>query len=206
MRRINFGFLSAALVLGLGACDNPAGVEGGDARMRVAAVGDGAGAARSRAGEAPSFSQALSGAEGTVSFRARVYVRSEVGSWVELTGRQARQATVDASGRGGAQLLATARVDAGSYQQVRVVFEEVRANVSGGIQIGTGILTGELRVDLQGDNQVVVERRVNATASADATTELLINLNADAWLKQASAQSKTVSEAAFQSAVQVTAR
>lgn len=206
MRRINFGLLSAALVLGLGACENPAGMEGGDARMQVAAIGDDNGGARSRAGEAPRFSQALSGAEGTVSFRARVYVRSEVGSWVELTGRQARQATVDASGRDAAQVFAAARVNAGSYPQVRVVFEDVQANVSGGIQIGTGLLTGEFRVDLQSDSQVVVERRVNATASADATTEILINLNADAWLKQASAQSRTVSEAAFQSAIQVTAR
>lgn len=206
MRRINFSLLSAALVLGLGACENPAGVEGGDARMQVAAVGDDNGAARSQGEEAPSFSQALSGAEGTVSFRARVYVRSKVGSWVELTGRQAQQATVDASGRGAAEVFATARVNAGSYQQVRVVFEDVRANVSGGIRIGTGLLTGELRVDLQGDNQVVVERQVSATASAGATTEILINLNADAWLSQASAQSRTVSEAAFQSAVQVTAR
>ncbi len=206
MRGINLNLLSAALVLGLGACDNPAGVEGGDARMQVAAVGDDNGASRSTAGEAPSFSQALSETEGTVDFRARVYVRSDVGGWVELTGREAQRATVDASGRGAAQVFATARVNAGSYQQVRVVFEEVRANVSGGIQIGTGILNGEFRVDLQGDNQVVVERQVNATASADATTQLLINLNADAWLNQASAQSRTVSEAAFQSAVQITAQ
>jgi hypothetical protein len=61
-------------------------------------------------------------------------------------------------------------------------------------------------VNLESDGQVVVERDANVTVSADATSRILINLNADAWLNSANAQTRSVSEAAFRSAVRVTAQ
>lgn len=202
MRQTSKTLLAAVLALGLGACDEATG-PGGDATMQVAARGDDAPASSSTGSTAPAFSQALSGAEGTVDFRARVYAQSSTGSWVELTRRAAERLVVDASGRGEAKVVTTAGVAAGSYNRVRVVFEEVKADVSGGIRIGAGLLTGVVTVDLRSDSQVVVERSVNVDLSGGGSAQLLINLNADAWLSQASAQSHTVSEAAFESAVTV---
>ncbi len=77
--------------------------------------------------------------------------------------------------------------------------------MSGGLQISTGLLTGTVSVQAQSGSTIVVERDVSLSARAGATTRLLVNLNADAWLSQANAQTRTVSEAAFRSAVRVAA-
>lgn len=203
--RMKTTFAAAVLALGLAACDEGTTGPGGDASMQVAARGDTPASASRVGGEAPTYSRALGGAEGTVDFRARVYVRTDGGSWLELTQRAARQATVDAAGRTEAELVGSARVEATHYDRVRVVFEDVDADVRGGIVIGAGLLTGAVTVDLRGDRQVVVERSVDVDVSAGGSARLLVDLNADAWLNQASAQSRTVSETAFESAVRVTA-
>lgn len=194
-------WIAAALVLG--ACENTAG-PGDGAWMEVAAVGEDGGAARS-VSPGETRSQQTS-ASGTVSFDARVYVQTSAGAWLELTDGAAESVTVDAAGQSESRAFASERLEAGSYSRVRVVFEQVDAQVNGSIQIGTGLLSGAVTVDLQGDNQVVVEREVNVTARTAATTRLLVNLNADAWLNRANAQTKTVSEAEFASAVAVVAR
>ncbi|HEX2095008.1 MAG TPA: DUF4382 domain-containing protein [Longimicrobiaceae bacterium] len=206
MRGINVTVLAAVLALGLGACDETTAPEGA-ATMQVAARGDDGAGSTSTGGGVASFSQSLSGAEGTVEFRARVWARTDAGEWVELTRRTVERVTVDASGRGEAKVFATTSVEAGGYNRVRVVFEEVQANVTGGIQIGLGgVLTGQVRVDLQSDSQVTVEREVDAEAEAGASTQLLIDLNSDAWLGSTNTQTRTVSEAQFQSAVRVLVR
>ncbi len=199
---------AAALAMGLGACSGDSTGPGGsgDATMQVAAVGDDGGAAASRApadGGAPRFAQTT--AQGTVDFRARVYVQSQTDGWVELTNGTASAVQVDASGAGGARVFSTSRVNAGSYARVRVVFQDVRANLSSGLQVSTGLLTGQVQVDAESDAQVVVERQVAAGVSTGGTTRLLVNLNTDVWMNRASATTRTVSESEFASAVQVTA-
>ncbi|HEX8244423.1 MAG TPA: hypothetical protein VF541_13035 [Longimicrobium sp.] len=208
MKKKTFATLFAVAAAGvLGACSDATGVSGsGNAAMQVAAVGDDNGAAAAKApsaSRAPRF--ATTTASGTVDFRARVYVQTQAGGWLELTGNAAQHAVVDASGRAGAVVLATSRVEAGTYARVRVVFEEVNASLSSSLTVSTGLLSGSVSVDTQGDGNVTVERQVAVTASAGATSRLLINLNSDVWLNQASATTHTVSDAAFASAVQVTA-
>lgn len=199
--------LAAALALTLAACDGDAtGSAGGDAQLQVTARGDDAPASQSVSptGMAPSYSHAS--AQGTIDFRARVYVQSGTSGWVELTNQAASAASVAASGHGEAVAFASTRVRAGSYSRVRVVFEEVDANVSSGLQLSTGgLLTGSVSVNLESDGQVVVEREVNVSARADATTRVVLNLNADAWLSRANAQTRTVAESEFRNAVRITA-
>lgn len=195
---------AAALLATLGGCSSDAtGAGSGAARMQVAAVGDDAPAASAAPGAAPRFAQ--SSASGTVEFAARVWVQTRAGGWVEVTEQAAERATVDASGRAGAVVLATSNVEAGTYGRVRITFQEVRARMNGSLQVSTGLLSGTVNVNMAGDGSVTVERQVSASASAGATTRLLVNLNAGAWLNQASATTNTVSEAAFASAVTVTA-
>lgn len=199
--------LAAALALALSACQGDAtGSGGGDAQLQVAARGDDAPASQSvsPASGGPSYSH--TSAQGTIDFRARVYVQSGTSGWVELTERAASTASVAASGHGEAVAFASSRVRAGSYNRVRVVFEAVNANISGGVQLSTGLLTGTVSVNLESDGQVVVEREVNVSASSGATTRLVLNLNANAWLNRANAQTRTVAESEFRNAVQVTAQ
>ena len=199
--------LAAALALTLAACDGDAtGTGGGDAQLQVAARGDDAPASQSASpsGGAPSYSHST--AQGTIDFRARVYVQSSTSGWVELTNQAASAASVSASGHGEAVAFASSRVQAGSYSRVRVVFEDVDANVSGGLQLSTGaLLTGSVSVNLESDGQVVVEREVNVSARTGAATRLVLNLNADAWLNSANAQTRTVAESEFRNAVRITA-
>lgn len=208
MRKTNatlFALAAAAVLTGCSDATGTAG-SGGDGRMQVNAIGDngsGANANRMTSGSAPHY--ATTTAQGTVDFNARVYVQTQAGGWVELTSGAAQHAVVDASGQAGSVAFASSNVQAGAYTRVRVVFESVHANMSGSMQVSTGLLTGSVNVDTQGDGSVTVERQVSANVNAGGTAHLLIDLNSDVWLNQASASSHTVSEAAFAGAVQVIA-
>ncbi|HYJ78756.1 MAG TPA: hypothetical protein VEW03_04065 [Longimicrobiaceae bacterium] len=192
----------AALLAGCsGDATGPSG--SGDATMQAAAIGDDPPASPAAAGSGPSFNH--NGASGTVDFQARIYVQTSAGAWTELTSGAWGSGTVDASGHGSAVVFATSRVAAGGYARVRVVFQEVRANMSGSLVVSSGLLSGSVTVDMQSDGSVTVERQVSASASAGGTTRLLVNLNAGAWLNQANASTHTVSESDFASAVAVTA-
>lgn len=206
MKTMTRAALLPLLAAALGACADATGSSGGsgDATMRVNAIGDnGSGPQATRSADGARY--VTTTANGTVDFTARAYVQTSAGGWTELTGGAAQHAVVDASGHAGAVAFATGHVSAGAYGRVRLVFENVHGNLSSGLQVSSGLLTGSVNVDMQGDGSVTVERSVSVTAGAGATTNLLIDLNSDVWMNQASATSHTVSEAAFASAVQVTA-
>jgi hypothetical protein len=86
-----------------------------------------------------------------------------------------------------------------------VVLEEVSANVTGGVQLSAGgALQGEVRVGAEGSSEpAVVERDVEVRVSAGGTTRLVVDLNADAWLSRADAESRTVARSELESAVRV---
>lgn len=195
-------FTAAALALFLGACDNPAG---SDSNVQVLARGDDPAAGSQSVSDADGPRYSHTTAEGTIDFRARVYVYSSTSGWLEVTEASRAAGSVAASGHGEAETVARGRVAAGSYSRVRVIFEDVDANLSGSLLVSTGLLSGSVAVNLESDGQVVVERETNVTVSAGATSRILINLNADGWLNSANAQTRTVSEAAFRGAVRVTA-
>jgi cytoskeletal protein RodZ len=208
MQSRRMGVVGMALLLGLAGCEESTGPEE-SATIRLAAVGDvEAGPSTSRgASDSQAVLASDGSAQGTVQFTARVYVQSNSGAWVAVMEQAAQSVTVDASGRGGTQVIASESLEARSYNRVRVVFERVNANVTGGIQLGIGgLLTGAVQVNLGSDSEVVVEREVEVNAQTGSTTTIVINLNADAWLSKADAQAKAVSEAEFQSAVRIFAQ
>ncbi len=196
--------LTVALVAALGACDSATG-PGERTTMEVAVQGDGSGASSSTSTVSSTHSQSFASgsAEGTIDFRARVWIRTNTSQWVELTQSAAKRAVVDASGRQGAQTFVTTQVEARSYNRVRIEFEEVQANVTGGLFVGSGLLSGVIRVDIQSGNRATVERDIEINTEAGSTTRLVLDLNASQWLSRANAQAKTVSRAEFESAVRV---
>jgi hypothetical protein len=202
------GIVGMSFLLRSAGCEESTGPDG-SATVQVAAVGDlESGPSASRGS---GYSQAVlasdGSAQGTVQFTVRVYVQSNTGAWVEVTEQATQNVTVDASGRGGMQVIASETLEARSYHRVRVVFERVNATVTGGIQLGIGgLLTGAVQVNLGSDREVVVEREVEVNAQMGSTATIVINLNADTWLSKADAQAKGVSEAEFQSAVRIFAQ
>jgi hypothetical protein len=203
MKRFRGTLVAAVLVAGLGACES-ATAPSEMATMEVAAHGDASGQAGTAGASQPAGTSGATGtAEGTVEFRARVWVQSDTRGWVELTQGSAQQVSVDASGRQGAKVFLTGFAHAGTYNRVRIEFEQVQANVSGGIYLGTNLLTGTIRVDAGSTGKVVVERSIDVQAGAGTRSRLVIDLNSSQWLSQASAQTRTTSRAAFESAVRV---
>ena len=201
MRRNGIAALGG-LLLSLGGCDEAtAPPADGWSEMRVTVSGDASGAARSAYGTAESSG----GTSGRIEVEARVYVATRGGEWVEVTRGAARQ-TVQASGSDGARLLARAEVRARTYERVRVEFERVEADAGAAVEIGVGGLSGSVRVTGESDGRVVVERELAMEARSGAVASLEIDLNADQWLGRADSRTRTVSEAEFRGALQISSR
>jgi hypothetical protein len=203
MRRTKTMLIMGVTMVGLLGCENPT-LSGDHGEVEVGVTGSGAG----EASAAPMTSGVASSGEGSVSgsvdVRARVWVRAEGRHWVEVT-RGYTEQRVDVRGGDGLKLLARAELEAGGYDRVRVEFERVDAWVEGGLAIGVGLLTGEVRVASGANGRIVVEREVPLRVRARSRAQLGVALNAEHWLRHADAQTRTVAEADFRSAVQVLA-
>lgn len=198
--------LPAILLLGAACSDTgPTGAAPGEARTEVRVHGDApSGASESRSpASAESAAESSGEVEGSVAVKARVYLQTDAGGWVELTNGAAQQ-TVEASGSDGFRLLATSDIEATSYQRVRVEFESVEGELSGGLAVALGADSALVAVDVGTSGRVTVEREVDVEARAGAVTHLDIDLNTALWASQA-ASTGVVSQSAFTSAVAITA-
>jgi hypothetical protein len=196
--------IAAALVTaGLTACDEATGPRAGSGQVEAAAIGD-ASTSSGSASAPDDGSTSTAGAEGTVHFRARVYLWSDAGQWVEVTNGAAAAGSVDASGSDGAKLFASSAMEARSYTRVRVVFEDVRAEMTGDVQIGVGTtITGNVSVEMGDDGSATVEREIDLRVRGGSTARLVIDLNSNAWITLADPQIRTVSRTDFVGAVRV---
>ena len=180
---------------------SPAGPAEGTAPAEVRIHGD----APAESSESRSANtSASSELDGSLEVRARVWVRSEAGQWVEVT-RGAAEQTVEASGDDGFRVLARSEIEAESYNRVRVEFERVRGDLSGSALLGLGGGSAAVTLDVGGDGRVTIEREIRFAASASSTTRLDIDLNAPAWAGESDGAGM-VAEGAFASAVGITAR
>jgi hypothetical protein len=203
MKKLGTMALAGLMTVGLAACDTEPTAPAQDAAtMEVVLYGD----AESGSSAA---SQALHGnaageATGSVEVRARVYVQSNTRGWVELTNGAAARQTVGMASEAEGRVLTSSQVRAESYTRVRVVFEDVRAQVTGGLNLGTGLLQGEVRVGAQGGT--TVEREVQFTVRSGTTSRLVIDLNAQTWLQRADTSTRMVGESEFRNAVAIRVR
>lgn len=196
---------AAALLLVSAAGCSDAGPTGAteEATTEVRVAGDDPDGGSASRTESPASSASSADLEGSVQVAARVYLQSTSGTWVELTGNGAAEQTVDASGEEGFRLLARTEVDATTYQRVRVVFEDVRAEVEGGLAVQIG--AGSVSLGLDTGSDVTVEREIELHAEAGSVSRIDIDLNASEWLGAAVA-GEAGAASAFASAVTVGAR
>ncbi len=203
----------AVLAVSLLGCDGVTGPGEGNVTVSMEAVGDGetrpqSASDRQNAGDAQAASapQSAEGSgEGSIRFRARVSARLSTGEWVELTRRGAEEARVQASGRARAVVMTSVRAREGTYDRIRVEFDEVEASdVQVQLLLG-GFLSGSVRVQNEGGSAGRVEHPASWTVRAGGDHRLLIDLNSSAWMRSADAGSRTVSRAAFESAVRIAA-
>lgn len=206
MRTILRAAALLAAITTLPACSGE--LVGGGAREADAyATGDGTDVSGGSPSLAPRYAIAPGGGavfqagrvSGTVSFDAKVSLVSSGAVEPVVPGATA---TVAANGSDTVR-LGGGEISAGAFPTARVVFTRVTANVAGGLVIGGVALTG--RVDVAIADSVVVEMPVNVPAG-DADVELLVDLDASAWLAAANPVTRVVSAAAFQSAVKLRLR
>lgn len=199
--------LAAALALtvavGLAGCDDDEGTGPGSEQGTVeAAVTDDPGAG-SQALRAAASDRGAAEVDGTFDASARVEVSADGSTWVELEEAQQVQVALQ---NAQATTVSSAEVAARSYARVRLVLEGASADVAAGSTIGGGALETSVTVQLEGgeDDRVVLEFDQPVAVSADADTRVTFDLNSHLWLDETAVQTGTVSEAAVQSAAEVT--
>lgn len=120
--------------------------------------------------------------EGDVTVALRVFLRGELGVWTELTAG-AQEVVVGV--QGGARVeLARQSIQAGHYDRVRLAFERIEANLTGGPPGHQLPPDGRIFVDV-GDDPLEVERNVTVLLQSDDSIELTIDLRSGAWLRSA---------------------
>lgn len=202
--------LALLLPLALAGCGKEV-VVGGQKDVDTYATGDGTPeASPSRApahalapgGAGPRTTHIAGRAQGAITFDAKVSLVANGGAPQPVNTAPA-SATVRVDGDD-TIFVASGRVPATRYTAARVVFTQVRANVTGGLVIGGVNLTGEVRVAIAPGDSIVVE--VPLALDADTDDTLLVDLDASAWLPTANPATRLVTAAAFRNAVKVRKR
>ncbi|MBI4521607.1 MAG: hypothetical protein HY701_12275 [Gemmatimonadetes bacterium] len=201
--------LAAAQVL-LAGCGE---VASGGARGEVSAyvAGDGPGGSASAVAGTSALlagsaweTPAGNAVKGTVTLRAQVFVSAPNGPWIEVTEGE-REAVVDAEG---AQEKEVGRrlLDAGIYSRMRIVFTRVDVDVTDGLVIDGIPIVGRVAVNFGGTQRIEVELPISLTLAEDAEVDLVVDLNAQGWLRSANPVTRVVPAAVFRNAVEVRVR
>jgi len=118
-------------------------------------------------------------AEGEVEARFMLFLVSETGATLQLGGDEIR-VRVDVQGRNEADVV-TEAVPVGTYVALQIVFTEIKAEIDRGLLIGGVPVTGEIRVELE-DLTLPVSRPITLEVRSGRSVELVVDLNAPAWL------------------------
>jgi hypothetical protein len=171
----------------------------GDATAEAGGSGSAGSGPRRLLGIVDSVVNVPTALDGTLDVEAKVELVSAGGEVVPLSSGPGA-ATVRIDGRDTAQVVRR-KVPVVAYTTVRVTFTRVEANVVSGLVIGGVSITGRVSVDVAAGG-VVVERPLSLPASAEEA-EVLVDLDASAWLGAANPVTRLVSPGAFQAAVKV---
>ncbi len=142
--------------------------------------------------------------EGQVTVKASLELLQVGGATIDLTPAGPVTATVDLDGVQEPR-ISTAVVPAEPYDSVRVVFTEVSADVSAGLEIGGQPFTGLITVDLSAGSLAVV-RPLDLMVRDGGLAAFLLDLDADGWIPLADAGTRTVAPADFAAAVSISRR
>lgn len=200
--------LAAAL---LAACGNL--TAGGVGEVSVALSGDapdaallaGSSSAAAPAPGAPSLTNHDGGApEGEVEAEFTLFLVSESGSVLQLGGDRIRL-RVDVSGRNELDAVDAQQVPPARYTELQVLFSEIEAEIDRGLVIDGVEVTGRIEVELE-DLTLLVIRSIDLTVEGGGSSNLVVDLNAPAWLQFVDPVTQIVNEAAFADLIAVSVR
>lgn len=139
-------------------------------------------------------------------FRADLRVQVEVeGNWMDVGQMTDVTATAELQS-GEARNVASAQIEARTYDRARVIISNAETHVEAGSIIGTGLIDALVTIRLGGDGEMVLESDAPVTIQADGSTELVVDLNSRSWLTEDAADMGAVTSAEFESAASLTVR
>lgn len=142
--------------------------------------------------------------EGEVQATLSLYLLREGDAPFELTPAGGISTTVDLAGAQEPRVV-SATIPAVDYSGVRMVFTEVTAVVTGGLEIGGVPFTDSVSVTLGGP-ELTVDRVVSLPTDEQTGLSLVVDLNSATWLDQLDPLAGTVAAADFADAVGILVR
>jgi len=112
---------------------------------------------------------------------------------------------LDVQGQQEADAVDRRIVPATLYTEFRMVFTDIRVEVSAGLIIDGVEVMGEVRVELD-DTEYTVSRPLNLTIGDGESVVLLMDLNANTWLQAVDPVLGVITQGAFGDAVSVGVR
>jgi hypothetical protein len=138
--------------------------------------------------------------EGEVEIDMQLFLVDDLGHQTQLGGDELR---VKVDLQGVVQEEAARRlVAAVHYSELRVIFTKIQAEVEAGLVIDGIPILGEVHVELE-DVHLEVIRPIDVDLQEGDTVELVLDLNAPAWLAAVDPITQTVDETVFASLVSV---
>jgi hypothetical protein len=204
------GVALAALVALTGGCGNLTAGGIGEATVVVSGDADPVVQAALQAALLPSAPAASSheeeddeAPEGEVEVELELYLVSEAGDPIRL-GFDEIRVRVDLGGETEADAVRW-NVPATRYTELLVIFTEIEAEVDAGLIINGVEVTGEIDVDLE-DVTLPVTRAIDLDIADGSNVELVVDLNAPAWLQAVDPLTGLVDESVFAALVDVAVR
>ncbi len=124
------------------------------------------------------------------------------GDWIDLAGMTEVTASTELQS-GERRSAATAQVEAQTFERARVVVTNAETQLEAGSVIGTEIIDALVSLSIGGGGELVVELSAPLTVEADATTQVVLELNSRGWLTGSSAEAGAVSATAFETAAEL---
>jgi hypothetical protein len=141
--------------------------------------------------------------EGEIEAEFLLFLEDADGGSVSLSDGELRVA-VDVQGEREADAV-QAVVPAAQYTALRIVFTEIEIEVESGLVIDGVPVVGDLEVELE-DATLTVVRPLSLELEDGGRAELLVDLNAEAWLVAADPDLRRIAEEVFAQAVTVSIR
>lgn len=140
--------------------------------------------------------------EGEVEVEFNLTLVADDGTRTRLGGEEMR-VRIDLQGETEAEPV-NELIPASRYVMLEVVFTEIEAEVDAGLVIDGVAFTGE--VDIELDGALLVSRPIDLRAEAGASVELVVDLNAPAWLLAVDPVTSTVDPSVFADLLAVVVR
>lgn len=201
--------LAAGMTFSLTGCDDGGvtGTTGGDVSAAVTDAPSPTSGSIARASLLDLFGLQSSGSySGTLAADARVEVRTQAGTWLDLG--SVSDADLQMQSDGGEVFVANGTtVDAGSYTAVRLTLENATTTVEAGSSIGGVVLDASVDIAVGGDDgRVVIEKSIDLHVDGDTRTTVVFDLNSETWVDQSTVDAGDASDSKVRSAATVFTR